>query len=616
MAESPSTTNEILIVVRMRMSRKTALARIVLGSVLMIALWPVPRLRAAAAGGSWRRLTHIETFGASTALLLTDGTVMVHQIASRHWWKLTPDTSGNYLDGTWSPLADMPAGYAPLYYASAVLPDGRVIVMGGEYLCLPGCTPVWTTLGAIYDPKTDTWQAMAPPAGWTSIGDAQSVVLNDGTFMLADCCTKKQALLDATTLTWTNLQGTGKDDINDEEGWNLLPNGKVLTVDTRAGGSAPMGAQVYNPSTDTWETAGTTTAVLVDVGSRELGPGVLRPDGTLIYTGGTPHNSVYHYSTNSWSAAPDFPGGNDIADGPASLLRNGNVLAFASPGIFKSPVHTFEWDGLGWTAVAAPPHAPSSTSFVWRTLLLPNGQVLATDGSNDVELYTPFDNTYDPAWAPTITSAPTYLKPGNTYTLSGLQLNGLSQANAYGDDAQAATNYPLVRITSQGTGHVFFAATHDHSSMGVATGSAVVSTSFDVPDTATAEPGACDLVVVANGIPSQIHKATICLPSEIGSPSASPSVLWPPNHKFVEVTIDYDLSSSTCPTDCTLTVASNEGDADTESRVVDARHVLLAAERDGEGSGRRYIITITCKNPVGDVTTAQVTVVVPHDRGH
>ena len=85
--------------------------------------------------------------------------------------------------------------------------------------------------------------------------------------------------------------------------------------------------------------------------------------------------------------------------------------------------------------------------------------------------------------------------------------------------------------------------------------------------------------------------------------------------QIVEVTIDYDTSSSTCPADCTLTVASNEGDADTESRVVDARHVLLAAERDGEGSGRSYIITITCKNPVGDVTTAQVTVVVPHDRG-
>src|SRR6516225_6120393 len=124
MAESPSTTPEILIGVRTRMSRKTALARIVLGSVLMIALWPVPRLRAAAAGGSWRRLTHIETFGASTALLLTDGTVMVHQIASRHWWKLTPDASGSYLNGTWSALAQA-ASHTGCYDADVDQPAGN-----------------------------------------------------------------------------------------------------------------------------------------------------------------------------------------------------------------------------------------------------------------------------------------------------------------------------------------------------------------------------------------------------------------------------------------------------------------------------------------------------------
>jgi hypothetical protein len=51
---------------------------------------------------------------------------------------------------------------------------------------------------------------MDHPAGWTTIGDAQSVVLENGTFKLANCCTKEQAILDATTLTWTNLLGTGK----------------------------------------------------------------------------------------------------------------------------------------------------------------------------------------------------------------------------------------------------------------------------------------------------------------------------------------------------------------------------------------------------------------------
>jgi hypothetical protein len=36
---------------------------------------------------------------------------------------------------------------------------------------------------------------------------------------------------------------------------------------------------------------------------------------------------------------------------------------------------------------------------------------------------------------------------------------GLSQAAAFGDEYQTATNYPLVRITNPATGHVFYAKT-------------------------------------------------------------------------------------------------------------------------------------------------------------
>src|SRR6185437_2380417 len=100
----------------------------------------------------------------------------------------------------------------------------------------------------------------------------------------------------------------------------------------------------------------------------------------------------------------------------------------------------------------------------------------------------------------TITMSPTVVAAGQTYSISGTQFNGLSQAVGYGDDYQAATNYPLVRIVNSATGHVFYCRTHDHSTMAVATGSQIVSTRFDVP--ADAEAGASQLSVVANGIPS------------------------------------------------------------------------------------------------------------------
>ena len=78
---------------------------------------------------------------------------------------------------------------------------------------------------------------------------------------------------------------------------------------------------------------------------------------------------------------------------------------------------------------------------------------------------------------------------------------------AFGDEFQNATNYPLVRITNKGTGHVFYARTHDHSSMGVATGSLIVTTNFDVP--AGMETGASTLEVVANGLASKAVAVTV-----------------------------------------------------------------------------------------------------------
>src|SRR3984885_10154832 len=112
--------------------------------------------------------------GPNNPLLLTDGTVLLQDAGCQDWWKLTPDQFGSYVNGTWTQVASTPADYSPLYHSSAVLADGRVIIEGGEYNFL---TPVWTTQGAIYDPRSDTWTSVNPPAGWSSIGDAQGVVL-------------------------------------------------------------------------------------------------------------------------------------------------------------------------------------------------------------------------------------------------------------------------------------------------------------------------------------------------------------------------------------------------------------------------------------------------------
>jgi hypothetical protein len=457
------------------------------------------------APATWNPVPGVPTIYAGTSLLLTDGTVMVQDAGAGDWWKLTPDATGSYRNGTWSQLASMPNGYQPLYFASAVLPDGRVIVEGGEYQAYQ---PAWQTLGAIYDPVADTWTSVDPPSGWDTIGDAQSVVLADGRFMLANCCTEDAAILDPRTLSWTPF-GTGKADINDEEGWTLLWNGKVLTVDTNNLTDLDH-TEIFDPRTATWSSAGDTPVLLADqnaqgTGSWEMGPQVLRPDGTVFAAGATGHSAVYHPS-GKWTAGPDLPviagqGQLDIADGPAALLPNGHVLMVASPGVYEAPAHVLDFDGRTITEVGAPPQAPYDSSYNAMLLVLPTGEILFTDQSNDVEIYA---STGEPdcGAAPQVDegSLPEALAPGKTYELGGTQLHGISQAVAYGDDVQAATNYPLVRIRNRATGHVTFARTHDFTTMSIAPG-LYSRAKFDVPS--GIETGASDLEVVANGIHSQ-----------------------------------------------------------------------------------------------------------------
>jgi hypothetical protein len=486
----------------------------------------------------WTPLTNQPTFlddvncaGAANPLLLTDGTVMVQEGGCQQWWRLTPDASGSYANGTWSQLATLSADYSPLYHSSAVLPDGRVIIEGGEYNFF---NPVWTTLGAIYDPLANSWTPVAPPTFFgdlappppQTIGDAQSVVLANGTYMQADCCTFQSALLDAKNLTWTPT-GKHKFDPNDEEGWNLLPNGKVLAVDAYVPlppfpyEPAGTNSELYNPRTGSWSSAGSTIVQLWDsaaacggenVATFELGPAVLRPDGTVFYAGsdtcqlsaGPPptfangHTAIYNSYSGTWTPGPDFTGGNNIADGPASLEINGKVLMMASPGYGDPPSTFFEWDGRDLYTVPGPPNASEDGSYYGNMLMLPNGQILFTDFSDDIELYTP-KGGYQPEWAPFVLGYPFLVQPGGSYQIYGFRFNGMSQGAAYGDDVQAATNYPLVRITNLQTGHVFYSRTHDHSSMAVASND-IVSTHFDVP--AGQEKGLSTLEVVANGIPS------------------------------------------------------------------------------------------------------------------
>jgi hypothetical protein len=106
-------------------------------------------------------------------------------------------------------------------------------------------------------------------------------------------------------------------------------------------------------------------------------------------------------------------------------------------------------------------------------------------------------------------------------------------------------------------------------------------------------------------------------PMAIDDLAISPGVLATPNHKMVDVTVAYHVTSPSGPAACGLAVTSNEpandtGDGHTEEdwEILDAHRIRLRAERAGTGAGRIYTVAVTCTDAVGNTRTASGTVSV------
>jgi hypothetical protein len=362
---------------------------------------------------------------------------------------------------------------------------------------------------------------LAAPSGWTTIGDAQSIMLPTGNLMQANCCTTQEAIMTVSKgkPVWT-ATGTGKFDVNDEEGWTLLPTGNVLTVDAYVFqyDATGMNSELYTTSKGTWASAGSTGVQLwdssadcggEDSASYEVGPAVLQPNGTVLATGANRcaagNNSIYNPTKGTWTPAPAFPNGDDIADGPGALLPDGNVLLDTSVGIYQTGSTFYEWDGTKFNTTSSPANAAVDSSYVGGFVELPTGQILFTDFSTTVEVYTPA-GTACAGCAPTITSVKPTLTHGSVNNkISGTQFNGMSQGATYGDDNQMDTNWPIIRIVDS-AGSVVYCKSHNWTP-GVQTGSKVVSAEFDIPSTIAT--GSATIYVVVNGIPSTGTPVTI-----------------------------------------------------------------------------------------------------------
>ena len=434
-------------------------------------------------------------------------------------------------------------------FSSGILRDGRVYVVGGVDTSTGAATP----LGEIYDPVADTWEPIVKPAEFDFIqGAAPSAVLADGRVLIGNLQTTsppfKTALWDPSTGQWTvagsafgaNLTKDTKNSSCEGETWTLLPDGSVLAVNTF---DTPQ-TERYIPSLDEWVSTGPTqwdlafTTITDPMGYTvdvfDTGPAILLPDGQVFAIGATGQTALYTpppagsdptMNPGTWTTGPAFPPDTFTVPAwpaltavatPAVLQTNGKVLLTGgglvelgggAPGAsYAELILTFlEFDPAANALSALPglPYDPvPQTTKVPGFLLLPTGQILLATGDEGTYLFTPDPASNNPAdaWRPANISVPPDMYIGYSHTVSGTQLNGLSQAVSFGAGAQMATNYPIVQLTDA-AGQVHYARSYGFSTMGVATGTTVQSCTIEIPS--DLEPGEWNLVVIANGIPSE-----------------------------------------------------------------------------------------------------------------
>ncbi|HXE52894.1 MAG TPA: kelch repeat-containing protein, partial [Tepidisphaeraceae bacterium] len=363
-------------------------------------------------------------------LLLPDGSVMA-QIngTSTDWARLSPDSTGSYINGTWTRLA--PMHNTRLYGASQILPNGNVFIAGAEY-GTGGAT------GEIYNPTTNSW-AQLPPQSFGNLLDSSSEMLPNGQILIAPVAPQGASntiLFDPSTNTWSAGPKLYRGNNADEQSWVKLADGSILTIDS------PSTSERFIPSSNKWVNDASVPVSLWDsIG--EIGAGVLLADGRAFYIGASGHTALYTPSgTNaagSWAKGPDVPSGGGAPDAPAAVLPDGTVLcAMGTPGTYNGPTKLYLYDPAAnsFSAVSGAPSIASGP-YVTRMLDLPDGSVLFTTGGAQPYVYNAGTT---PLSAPRPTISGVQLNSDGTYQLSGTQFNGDSEGAYYGDDAQMNSN--------------------------------------------------------------------------------------------------------------------------------------------------------------------------------
>jgi hypothetical protein len=380
------------------------------------------------------------TYDLDPSILMNAGFAEEYTPATGAWTSISP------ADGTARGTLPVLSSFALGFELGPILRllDGRVLVIGANQHT------------ALYTPSSNTWRA--------------------GPDMFADLTGPGGTIPNA-------LFGA------DDAPAAILPNGHVYLMADPGPNPVPLNAST---------TAGSASVTVPTTAGLQSTWTVAQADGKN--TAIPPSTVIFSVDSPTSITLGTFDASGNLV--PINALTTHRSIGLVLGGIFSSPSQLFDYDPSAgtMTPIAGPPGSflSSEPAFVTRMLVLPTGQLLLSDSSNQLYVYTP-DGSPPASERPSIFHVK-YTGDG-VFQLTGTQINGQSEGAAYGDDDQMNENFPIVRLENPATGNVYYCRTTNWSSIAVGGGSQPQTVNFTL--NAAVRRGRYELTVVGAGIASQ-----------------------------------------------------------------------------------------------------------------
>ena len=311
---------------------------------------------------------------------------------------------------------------------ATLLPDGTVLIAGGDACLFQDFEYCPLSTAEIYDPATDSFAKL--PATMSSTREFHTAtLLQSGKVLIVGGSSAIAELYDPATKTFSNtgtmLVGRSSHTAT------LLPNGKVLIVGgTDFSGSPTSSAELYDPAQGSFSAVGSMAASRTDHAATAL------PDGTVLISGGWNGTEALATAEIFNPATGSFIGSVSMtvarASHTATLLSNGKVLLTGgvSSDAETSSAEIFDPTTEHFTATQNMLAARSSHVAI----LLPDGTVEISSGyvtggeDYESEVYDPMTGTFRQTGSMVtgrVFPAVTLLRDGRVLMVGGSDLNSV-----------------------------------------------------------------------------------------------------------------------------------------------------------------------------------------------